>query len=743
MRRRRSSLLFTLSCIIGGLLFGTAADALTLTRLSTATKWRLVEFRVDGVPPSTTPFDPDMIALDATLRLPDGTTKTIPGFFYRAYTRALNNGKETLTPKGNGEWRVRFCPPAEGNYTVIATVTQNGTQKTMSPALGFMVAESTLALSGYVTIAANKRYFATSTGTSLPLRGHDVCWYHDGGTYDYDTWLEHMRQGGENFTRIWMWPNAFGLEADAKTRLNYRQDTAWQLDYTLELAAQKGIYVQLCLDFHGMFAVQPDSWGGNNYWPKNPYNVVNGGPCVKPADFFTNAQARATYKKRLHYLIARYGYAPNLLGWEFFNEIDNVYSLLNATDVANWHSEMGTWLKANDPYHHLITTSFTSDHPEIWSLATMDYTATHPYGVAQPVVNFSKTAQSYLSRYGKPTMMGEFGTDWRGWNQTQNDPYLRGWRQGIWSGVLSGSVGTAMSWWWENIESEHLYPTYKALATFLNGKTLGTGDWQPVTFAFSDGTSDSLGDLIPGGQPFTATLTPNSAWGVTSTGMLALANLAAAAYAPARLNSFVHGSGHPELDHPYRIPVWIGDNGRLVLHLNSVSDGAIMQIVVDGKEVFRWAIPNKDGKWEVNEEYNQDVPVALPKGKHVVEVNNPGGDWYYLDWLRIENALPAAYAGATPATPLAIGLQGSAQTLVYLINPAINWPANAALATVTPMSNAKLTLKNWPAGTYKALWFNIVTGLNGGTARATVANGNLVFTVPSFTEDLAVSITKQ
>jgi hypothetical protein len=71
----------------------------------------------------------------------------------------------------------------------------------------------------------------------------------------------------------------------------------------------------------------------------------------------------------------------------------------------------------------------------------------------------SGVAQSFLQRYGKPVMIGEFGTDWRGWNRT-NDLYLRGWREGIWGGALGGSVGTAMSWYWEIIDSENDHPVY-------------------------------------------------------------------------------------------------------------------------------------------------------------------------------------------------------------------------------------------------------------------------------------------
>src|SRR5262249_54867981 len=145
---------------------------------------------------------------------------------------------------------------------------------------------------------------------------------------------------------------------------------------------ERGIYILLVLDYHGMFATQADSFGGNNYWPANPYNTANGGPCATPDAFFTSTNAEHVYEKRLRYLVARYGYRENLLAWEFFNEIDNDYSFLNGTDVAAWHGLMGTWLHTNDVFGHLETTSLTgsSDRPEIWSLPQMDYANYHSYG---------------------------------------------------------------------------------------------------------------------------------------------------------------------------------------------------------------------------------------------------------------------------------------------------------------------------------------------------------------------------
>ena len=187
---------------------------------------------------------------------------------------------------------------------------------------------------GATRVAANRQYFETGDGLPMPLVGACVCWPGARGTFDYDDWFAGMSRVGENYTRLWMAPWAFGIEAEPGTLTQYRLDRAWQLDYVLQLAEQKGIGIMLCLDYHGMFETEIDVWGGNNYWPKHPYNAVQGGPCANPNAFFTSTAARAIYQKRLRYLVARYGYSSSLLAWEFFNELDNVYRYLVPADVA-------------------------------------------------------------------------------------------------------------------------------------------------------------------------------------------------------------------------------------------------------------------------------------------------------------------------------------------------------------------------------------------------------------------------
>src|SRR5437762_4008810 len=72
---------------------------------------------------------------------------------------------------------------------------------------------------------------------------------------------------------------------------------------------------------------------------------------------------------------------------------------------------------------------------------------------------------------------------------------------------------------------------------------------------------------------------------------------------------------------------------------------------------FAWTtrLRNLDGGYQVNNEYNVDIPVNLPPGNHLVEIRNPGGDWLYLDCAR---EIRARRSLAPPSASIAGGAGG-------------------------------------------------------------------------------------
>ena len=439
------------------------------------------EVRVSGMPAETNRFDPEAISLDLEVTPPSGKAVKVPGFFARDYDRNLEGNREVLSPRGEGDWRIRWLPLETGQHKLVVTAVHRGQRVGQGSAVVNVAAGSR---PGLVRVEpTQKRYFCLDNGSPLFLNGLCVCWHGSRGTYDYDDWLAACQKAGINYIRIWMWHHAFGLEWDRGDKLHYRMDNAWRLDQVLAEAERRGIYVMLCFDYHGIFEVKPDFWNGNNFWPRHPYNATNGGPCLSQSDFFTHAEARHLYQKRLRYLVARWSAFPNILAWEFFNEIDNVYPYLKHDDVIAWHRDMGRHLRSIDPYQHLISSSFTggSERPDLFALPEMDFSQYHSYNEKHPAQMTAQKTLRFYEKYKKPFFVSEYGTDWKGW-KPDSDPHFRALHQAIWSGAFTGAAGTGMTWWWESIHSVNLYQHWSALAAFLQGTSLGRGDFTPAQF---------------------------------------------------------------------------------------------------------------------------------------------------------------------------------------------------------------------------------------------------------------------
>jgi hypothetical protein len=711
--------------------------------------WQRAEFRVDHAPVATNCFDPDLIRIDATFTSPSGRNLTIPAFWYQDFSRALANGVEVLAPVGTPEWRIRFTPTEPGNYTLWLDIKTNGLAAGMPVGTHFTVPAAVPdGQHGYVRVAPDKRYFETTDGQPLRLVGENVCWGENLGTFNYDTWFGSMRNADENFARLWLAPWFMGLEHMPGRLNNYDLQGAWQLDYIFDLADRSGIYLLLCFDHHGMFQADSRNWGGsNNFWKTNAYNQINGGPCEKPNDFFTNAKAKTIYQKRLRYLIGRYGYSPRLLAWQFFNEIDNVYNILNGDDVLAWHREMGQWLHAHDPYGHLVTTSLTggSERPEIWSLPQMDFSVYHSYNESAPGKGAAILARSFVKDYGKPMMVEEFGVNSRSWDIAA-DPYLRGFRQAVWSGALGGSAGTAMAWWWQNIDKDDVYPLYAALNGILRGAGWQSGTWTPVDFVSAGEPPMDLARAIPNGELFNAQPTLNSAWRLQRklSGKLALADSLAADLASQSLMTYLLGRHDAEFQHPFRITAFFGEKAKLVLHVKTVHSDAELIVRVDGAEVLHTNFIRAAGDTTTYRDINQDFTVDLPVGKRVIEIaNDTGADWVLIDSLKFEQVLPAEFAGGWYFAPEAVGLRSGQKAVLYVYSPYVIFPAGAHCYNPPLLTGQFLQLTNWPAGKFNVQWFDPCTGKATGTTTVATDGAILTLPLPAFRDDLAAIVTPQ
>ena len=273
---------------------------------------------------------------------------------------------------GPPRWGVRLRPQEEGEYRVRARVKHAAGERLS----GWQPLKVTRGKTdGYLRVSAkDRRYLAFDSGRSFFASGINLLG-RDLGTYHH--YVGKLASHGGNFIRIWLSPRTMGLVTKEAGPLHYEQDRAARLDALFDLCAAKGVYVMVCItDFR-----EADTRNPGSYWQDSPWNAANGGACGKPEDFFTSAKARTQYRALLRYLVARYGHSPQVLAWEFFNEVNITDGWRNVPDaVRTWHREMAECLRSIDPRRHPITSSFSGiEDDALWEQPLMEVVQRHHY----------------------------------------------------------------------------------------------------------------------------------------------------------------------------------------------------------------------------------------------------------------------------------------------------------------------------------------------------------------------------
>ncbi len=112
---------------------------------------------------------------------------------------------------------------------------------------------------------------------------------------------------------------------------------AWTLDQLFDKAREKGIYLQLnCMPNAPSQAFQVSDWGDNGYVHAlnvSPDPTITNGENWhdNTIEYFNRTDYRLYFKRRLKYIMARWGYSTNLAIVELWNEID---AILHFDDVV-------------------------------------------------------------------------------------------------------------------------------------------------------------------------------------------------------------------------------------------------------------------------------------------------------------------------------------------------------------------------------------------------------------------------
>ena len=698
-----------------------------------------VELTVELSATYDNPFDPEDVAVDTRVRLPDGSSVTVPGFLDRPYQRALTNGQEIVTPCGEAAWRVRFAPWQPGEYSAVVAVRDRSGGRESGRVCFTAVAGSE---PGFLrTSARDRRYFAFDNGgTYFPI-GENMCWGGKRGTFDFDNWLPALSLAGGNYTRFWLSPCwfTFALERPGKPERGlgmgqFDLGNAWRLDYALELARRQRIRAMLCIDSFNILREK----SGYNCWEVSPHNAANGGPLQRPADFWQSAEMDRLYRNKLRYLVARYGSSTAVFAWEFWNEVD-IITDYQTEPVRRWHERMARYLRSIDPYRHLITTSYgrSDGDPAVDALPELDYVQTHHYGSPDLAVTLARK-QSEKTTFGKPHYVGEIGAD-SGGARFNDDPAGLQVHDPLWVTLATGGSGLAAPWYWELIHSSNLYGLFGAAARFTAGIDWSAEalkpaaprlEWQapPDPLPRKDleleigSISWALDDY---NRPRTVRVTCDGA-----AGELPVAGIQ-------------HGlGGHRDKHNPVTFETDLPWPTRLLVEVGGVSGwgGAALRLEVDGEPVLVQDFPNTNppDKHDTLNQYNRVYAADLPAGRHTARVENTGKDWFYSSF-RFEKAVESLHP---PLTVWAI--TGKSTAIAWVRVEGRSWRRVCALKERIPAAPPSvLVLPGLAKGKWNVELWDTWGGKPIQNFRVKVpSSGEARVALPAIDKDLAVKLRK-
>lgn len=394
-------------------------------------------------------FDPDEVKVDAIIETPGGDTQVFPAFYF---IKSYYDDFRWLPDTTYQYWKLRYSPHEIGQHNISIQVS-DATGTHLSETVSFMAVESDT--KGFIHLDANDPNFYRHE-TGQPFFPVGIHMQHNEDQLKHPRWqLEKMQENNANLVRMWIVGNT-QLEWTGgrfKGLGYYSPESAMLIDTLLELYREHDVYMQLVFNWHGQFSTNV-----NPNWAGNPYNINYGGFLSHPREYFNNQQAFDQAKKKFRYIIARWGYSPNVFAWEFFNEVNFCGTFLQEPesfhhDVANYHRVMSSYVKSIDVFNHIQTTSSDSRQLKLMDDTDLDNLNYHIY--ANNLLGAIRSyAEGLRNDVTKPLLLGEFGTP------TEKDLLRRVYWQGLFIKVPS------IYWYIETLIKEDWWDAFSGIGTF-------------------------------------------------------------------------------------------------------------------------------------------------------------------------------------------------------------------------------------------------------------------------------------
>lgn len=565
------------------------------------------------------PYNPEEIYCEAEFSGPNNRVYKVPGFYYEDFSSKENNNslwKIRFTPKTTGFWKFRLKIKNPGGKTVLKKTNFNF-NCIKAKHKGFIITKG--------------QNFIFEDGSYYYPYGLALAWVVPQDRNDFFSYLNKYYNSGMNWTRIWNVPWDLKLEWTKPIRYNlgkYSQKDAHRWDQIIDYAREKGIYIQFCMNNFTEFQK-------NNNWKKNPYAYLNGGPAKSPGEFFTSEMAKKYFKRKLLYMIARWGYADSILAWELFNEVD-LCSGYNEKNVYEWHKEMASYIKQVDSHKHLVTTSFSKRlaGTKVFSLPDIDYSQTHVYteDFYQALFTFPFVK---MKQFKKPHLTAEIGgLIEKGEEEVKDKQGIRI-HNALWYAFFSCAPSSAMYWWWdEYVEKNDLYYHFKIFKELL--EEIDYKDRKKIELEID---TKGLGNY---------TFSPLLDWERSTGKNYKIDNNEL--IGDGLLSKYLQGACQKKWINDPIFDIDFKKDAELSIHIvqSSVTD-ANLSIKVDEERVFTKFFPMNTVP--TSNDIDKIFTVKIPKGSHKVQILSDGQDWVSFKWLKFSNCVFDVEAYALKSGP--------------------------------------------------------------------------------------------
>jgi len=230
----------------------------------------------------------------------------------------------------------------------------------------------------------------------------------------------------------------------------YNQLDCFMLDELVEAAEHNGIYLMLCLITRDLYMKSLSDPASAEY-----------------------EEVVCDAKNLMRYAVARWGYSTHVAAWEYFNEIDP------GLPTDRFYDDLGAYLEQIDPYKHLRTTSTWHPSAKDCRHGRLDIGQLHHYMRPETKDDYKDEVAVLIDKTrflrehapGKPVLIGEFGLADAKWglsNDMKRDNEGVHFHNCLWASAFAGSSGTAMFWWWDQLDRQNAYHHYRPLAEFLS-----------------------------------------------------------------------------------------------------------------------------------------------------------------------------------------------------------------------------------------------------------------------------------